>query len=42
MPKKPPIYDGRFVLRPEQDTSYVPSRAPRPTRFNQTPRCFPA
>jgi len=23
MPKAPPVYDGRFVLRPEQDASYV-------------------
>ncbi len=41
MPKKPPIYDGRFVLRPEQDTSYVHFEGAAAHPFQPDPALFP-
>ena len=41
MPKMPPIYDGRFVLRPEQDTSYVHFEGAADHPFQPDPDVFP-
>jgi len=41
MPKLPPIYDGRFVLRPEQDTSYVHFENAATHPFQPDPASFP-
>ena len=41
MPKLPPIYDGRFVLRPEQDTSYVHFENAAAHPFQPDPVSFP-
>jgi len=41
MPKMPPIYDGRFVLRPEQDTSYVHFEDAVAHAFQPDPAVFP-
>jgi hypothetical protein len=41
MPKPPPVYDGQFVLRPEQDTSYVHFENAAGHPFQPDPVSFP-
>jgi hypothetical protein len=41
MPKMPPIYDLRFVLRPEQDTSYMHFEGAADHPFQPDPVSFP-
>ena len=41
MPKLPPIYDLRFVLRPEQDTSYAHFEGVADHPFQPDPEVFP-
>ena len=41
MPKAPPVYNGQFVLRPEQDTSYVHFENAAAHQFQASPGSVP-